>query len=828
MLVLTLLPAPAAAQSEPASPELWLKYSGNPVLGPGTAGSFDSMNVISNSVLKADGRYLLYYSGDAGSGYKIGLATSSDGRLFTRYAGNPIITMGSNASVILDGMNFRMWYVGADGLRHATSDDGRFWVDNSQNPIMGNSPQDAWDHTLRNVNVIRDGDIYRMWYSAGNETNVRIGYATSPDGLEWTRYAQNPVLVQEQSWETARVHAPCVLRVSGQYQMWYSASTASATRMCYASSPDGITWTKSPGNPLMPSSLAWEAQSKMHPAVLFDGRDYRMWYTGVDYAGKAQIGCADSTATGPYAPVPLAPGDRAWANLSTPAFSWSFGSGPAGQSAFHFQLDDSLDFGSTVVDTGSLPSQERAFNLTETLADGTYFWRVRAWDGLGDGSAWSDIWTTRIDATAPAVRSLSINGGAEFTVNQSASVELNASDPKPGSGLASMRWSANGDGWTAWEPCRANFTVDLSGPDRRWNISVEVRDAVDNTAPAVNASILVDRTPPSAPVLSINNGSAYTAGLAVQLSVTGMDPSPGTGSSEMAFSGDGVIWTPWEPYGAVRAYNLTGGDGPKTVHARVRDRAGNAGLPANASIVLDTTPPSTSLLRIPAISEETNFTVSWVSLDALSGVAVFDVEYREAGGPWTAWLNGTDQTQAIFSGRDGGTYSFRSRAVDKVGNIEPFPQTATLSVKVEVPRPQVAILDPPSQKVIRAKYLVGGTSSHTKFGRAVTLVEVSIDDGPWTPAVGTLSWTYTLDTTKLKNGLHNVTARSFDGAVYSDTVVIPFKVSNGRETPPMDILPVVVVVVLIVAAGVSASVFVLRQKGPKDPPGSPAPPPPDA
>ena len=44
--------------------------------------------------------------------------------------------------------------------------------------------------------VVWDGDShqYRMWYSGGeqNEPNA-IGYATSPDGLTWTKHADNPI-----------------------------------------------------------------------------------------------------------------------------------------------------------------------------------------------------------------------------------------------------------------------------------------------------------------------------------------------------------------------------------------------------------------------------------------------------------------------------------------------------------------------------------------------------------------------------------------------------------------------------------------------------------
>ena len=48
---------------------------------------------------------------------------------------------------------------------------------------------------------MREGDVYKMWYTGynGAPSNIEgkaeyaIGYATSPDGVNWTKHEGNPI-----------------------------------------------------------------------------------------------------------------------------------------------------------------------------------------------------------------------------------------------------------------------------------------------------------------------------------------------------------------------------------------------------------------------------------------------------------------------------------------------------------------------------------------------------------------------------------------------------------------------------------------------------------
>ena len=105
-------------------------------------------------------------------------------------------------------------------------------------------------------------------------------------------------------------------------------------------------------------------------------------------------------------------------------------------------------------------------------------------------------------------------------------------------------------------------------------------------------------TPDLTATMSINNGAVATNSAAVTLAFTASDPM---GVQSMQFSNDGVNYTTEEPYApaSARPWNLTTGDGLKTVFARFRDNTGNLYDPVTAQITVDTAPPVTTASPIP-------------------------------------------------------------------------------------------------------------------------------------------------------------------------------------------------------------------------------------
>ena len=130
-----------------------------------------------------------------------------------------------------------------------------------------------------------------MWYHGCNEgyESCSIGYATSPDGKNWTKHVANPVLEGESGeWDGEIVGSPAVIRNGTGYEMWYWGGSAIGR----ATSSDGIHWTKESNNPVL--SEGWNGQSPAQPFVLLEGDIYKMWFRQ-GATSDSSIGYAEST-----------------------------------------------------------------------------------------------------------------------------------------------------------------------------------------------------------------------------------------------------------------------------------------------------------------------------------------------------------------------------------------------------------------------------------------------------------------------------------------------------------------------------------------------------
>ncbi|MFO0818420.1 MAG: LamG-like jellyroll fold domain-containing protein [Pirellulales bacterium] len=98
---------------------------------------------------------------------------------------------------------------------------------------------------------------------------------------------------------------------------------------------------------------------------------------------------------------------------------------------------------------------------------------------------------------------------------------------------------------------------------------------------------------------------------------------------------------------------------------------------------LDTAPPTSAVLALPAATSNTTFVVSWAGSDVNgSGVASYDVYVSDNGQPFVLWQSRTAQTTASYSGQINHEYRFFSVAYDRVGHAEPTPGTVDAQVLV--------------------------------------------------------------------------------------------------------------------------------------------------
>jgi len=293
-----LLPLLLVSTGDLLAQEAWEKYPGNPVLSgqPGTWHAVLSMNSV---LYNADSsRYEMWFACAAQDGppFAIGFAWSSDGVAWNVHSPGPVLGPSAGSwdayyvmgpYVLRDSGQYKMWYTGISpgGLTgqigYATSPDGISWTKHPSNPVLAPGTA-SWESASAIYGcVIPDSSGYRMWYGgiSSDVSQSGIGLATSLDGISWTKHASNPLLVSGAigAWDHI-VFGPRVVMVSGTFYMYYSGEVShyQSDRIGLATSSDGLLWTRHPSNPVLgPTPGAWDANRVILGSVLMDAVDPR-------------------------------------------------------------------------------------------------------------------------------------------------------------------------------------------------------------------------------------------------------------------------------------------------------------------------------------------------------------------------------------------------------------------------------------------------------------------------------------------------------------------------------------------------------------------------
>ena len=152
-------------------------------------------------------------------------------------------------------------------------------------PVLEAGPGGSWDESgVIAPEVHLSGNAYIMWYTGISESTYQIGFATSNDGFTWKKNPGNPVLAvgEPGSWDELKVWAPTVIHRSSIWEMWYVGySEVNGSQIGYATSQDGVNWVKYWGNPVFSPSFfdEWETSGLISPHVLFENGLYHMWYS---------------------------------------------------------------------------------------------------------------------------------------------------------------------------------------------------------------------------------------------------------------------------------------------------------------------------------------------------------------------------------------------------------------------------------------------------------------------------------------------------------------------------------------------------------------------
>jgi len=237
-----------------------------PVLDIGNLGAFDDCGVMPSWILDFGGTKYLYYIGWTARNTipyhnSIGLAVSSDGgRTFQRFSEGPLFGetylepfFTATSCVLIEGGVWKNWYLSCTGwtkvaeraepryhIKYAESSDGINWC---RRGIVAIDYKSESETGIVRSSVLKENDLYRMWYSyrCGSDyrtnpaTSYRIGYAESRNGINWIRMDDHAAIdVSPEGWDSEMIEYPHVVEHGGTKYMFYNGNKFGHSGFGYA------------------------------------------------------------------------------------------------------------------------------------------------------------------------------------------------------------------------------------------------------------------------------------------------------------------------------------------------------------------------------------------------------------------------------------------------------------------------------------------------------------------------------------------------------------------------------------------------------------------
>jgi len=250
----------------------------NPILVPGTEGSWDDGVIEACDIIKDHDTYYLYYHGtSATTGYQVGVATAPHPLgPWEKYGDGPVLALGEEGSwedrsvacafILKEGADrYYMWYSGVSTREGAKWDIGL---------ATASSPLGPWEKHPANP-VLRDfgyvGGVVKhrgkfhlytehpIGSTGPDYGPISLATADSPEG-PWAAHERGPVLLTGEmgEWDDGGFSEAKVTCKDGVFHLFYGGAKLHPTRILsresigYAFSLDGVRFTKCLGNPVAP------------------------------------------------------------------------------------------------------------------------------------------------------------------------------------------------------------------------------------------------------------------------------------------------------------------------------------------------------------------------------------------------------------------------------------------------------------------------------------------------------------------------------------------------------------------------------------------------
>jgi predicted GH43/DUF377 family glycosyl hydrolase len=198
-------------------------------------GTWEGAAIAANGSAIADESGILYYYQAGDVLVEIGLARSRNGHQWVKN-GPPVLPVGPYESwdergvadpyVIRAGGRYYMFYLGMDRARRqrlgvATSDDGVSWHKLRGNPILELGEYGAFDEKgLGEPAVWASRGYYWMLYTGRDHNEVRrLGLARSRDGVRWEKLPM--IIAGSEAWDSKVICDPTVIANGDRVTVWF-------------------------------------------------------------------------------------------------------------------------------------------------------------------------------------------------------------------------------------------------------------------------------------------------------------------------------------------------------------------------------------------------------------------------------------------------------------------------------------------------------------------------------------------------------------------------------------------------------------------------------
>lgn len=448
------------------------------------------------------------------------------------------------------------------------------------------------------------------------------------------------------------------------------------------------------------------------------------------------------------------------------------------------------------------------WNVT-SLSEGLYTLRLPVTDNNGI-TAYFTVSPIRVDLTGPQLFSISPINGASVPASP-VTVSASATDAY---GVARIDLMVDGVSVSSRTPTEATTVFDAAFV---WNaatagagphaLRVSAFDSAGNvTAQVQNVTVVIDTTPPTVEITAPAANSDIEGTVLVEATA-----SDNMALQHVLFSLDGSppFWTDTSsPYQAtLSTWGLALGS--HTLTATAVDASNfQSSHTIHVTVVPDTHPPLLSNVNVTVLDNDVRFT--WTT-DEPSDT---QVEYGTSSlygttTPLQSAMTTTHQVD-IVQLPPNTVYVYRTLSKDNQGNLGVSSEGTFTSS--DVAAPISGITSPANGDILSGAVPVSG---HSSDENNLVRVDLLMDGHYWATVYGapppqanigstrdrepspqaepfvlpqtqTTTWTYSIDTTQLNDGLHTITARTFDGADHSQDTSCSVTIQNGSQIAQFD------------------------------------------